>query len=615
MKKKTIWLYLIYSTLVCASHNLTAHNGVITYITPRSQSTNLSRDLLGFWDRIIAQTDADKPIKTAFAIIPETTRSFWNDQIEQCLFGQSTLECDRKKRMCDRKKTLTISGSRTERTDNDWLADYFGLPTDFCSSINTEPRAKGTSINCNFSIGLDPIIPGLYATVHLPIAHTNWDLKLEEYIKESGNNNHDPGYFNPAGTDRTQLVDSFTTFISGCAAPTITDIEFQPLRYAKMSSCKLTKTRLAEASFTLGWALCNTQEKYFDISGFINIPGGNKPKGEFLFEPIVGNGHHWELGIATSGYLLLRENQEETLGLYGKIKIGHLFATQQIRSFDLIERPLSRYMLATCMSDEITHNLRGQRNGTLTTPSAQFKPVITPIANLTTTPIKVSAAIQVEAATMFSYTKDHFSWLIGYTFWHRSKDIIKLDGPTPLDCNSAWAIKGDAHVIGFENNTNNTPIPLSASQSTASINRGRNFGLRGATTQDLVQNGRKNPRIDNPAPAFADSQDNATFNIITATPGGNTTTDQINTSLDALLITSCDIDLSSACTKSSTHTLFAHVERIWKGKDPFTPFFGFGAKIEFGPQAAPIHIENKQTCINCALSNWGFWFKAGFSYH
>ncbi len=603
MKKNTHIILFLCSTYFCTLVAYQQH--VTTYIGPRSHSNNAARNLAGFAHRINTEIyDAD-PVKWSVIITPHITRSFHTDRINDCLFGN---QCP------DEKITFTVSGSRTPNRipDEQWLADYFGLPTDFVSHISTAPRVKNKIVDVSIYIGLDKWVNGLYAKIDAPLVHTNWKLRLTENIIKPGENDHDPGYFNDTGVERDALLNSFCSFISGQQTPDIKNTIFQPLTHAIMNPCSLKKTRLAEIYATIGYQLCQSKNYYFDFAARLSIPAGNKPNGIFLFEPIVGNGHHWEFGLSASGYWQPWRNEitKEQVVLYAHANINHLFSTTQKRVFDLEKKPLSRYILAQKIAPPIENNLTG--NGI--TPIAQFKREFAPVANFTALNINVHAGFQAEFALMFEYTKKNWSWLLGYNLWARSAETIKLCKKTPFDTQPNWALKGDTHVIGFEQNPDNTPIALSATQSQATIHFGKNFGTRGATTNAQIQAGRRNPKIDNPQPAFSDSENTSVAQQVTATPGGNSATDQINTSIQPIMLKTTDIDLKSAQTKGLSHSIFVHVQRTWRYKDPYVPFFGFGAQVEFGPTAEQMHSSQIPACINCALPNWSVWVKGGFSY-
>src|SRR6185436_1681238 len=119
-------------------------------------------------------------------------------------------------------------------------------------------------------------------------------------------------------------------------------------------------------------------------------PTGNKPEGEFLFEPIVGNGHHWTLGVGFNAHAMLwrSECDDSCFGFYLDANITHLFSTCQRRAFDLCTPGAnSRYMLAQKLGTN-TQEL----NGGSSTSDSQFINIFAPVANLTTSKVNVSAS-------------------------------------------------------------------------------------------------------------------------------------------------------------------------------------------------------------------------------
>src|SRR5437868_12902847 len=101
---------------------------LVPTFVPRSQSVNVAREMVG-WQEYINRPDAQCSYGV-FTITPEYTRSFNSGQLVECLFGDAAQEP-----LCG-NRFITISGSRVpERKDSDWLADYFGLPTDFESNF------------------------------------------------------------------------------------------------------------------------------------------------------------------------------------------------------------------------------------------------------------------------------------------------------------------------------------------------------------------------------------------------------------------------------------------------------------------------------------------------
>src|SRR5262249_22699152 len=118
MTKKIIYLVLFFSPwLYCVS----------PYYSIRSQGLNSARTDAGIYNHLFLDTEC---FNGNFFASLEYTRSFKPNHIASCIFGADLVAdpC-----LCD--PVINISGSQTtNRGAQDWLADYFGLPTDFKGS-------------------------------------------------------------------------------------------------------------------------------------------------------------------------------------------------------------------------------------------------------------------------------------------------------------------------------------------------------------------------------------------------------------------------------------------------------------------------------------------------
>lgn len=588
------------ANFILCTVSMYAEQRILTFISPHSPSIDVARELAGIQDYIYkCQNDWYGVI----AITPEIRKSFRSERIAECLFGSDIVKC---------KNTLTIAGSRVRRKSTAWLADYFGLPTDFISQVQFWPHTTSFIVNISYFFGLDYILPGLFFSAHVPWMHTRWSLSMCEHIYQKGSHGYDAGYFSPQEIPRKQLVKKFIDFISGKKVPHADSLLFHPLQHAKMSPCKLRVSAFTEAFFSLGYIITCSSYYHLGLALEGSVPAGNRPQGEFLFEPIAGNGHQAQIGILLSGHCKVWENSitTEQVAFQGALAVSHLFKTCQQRSFDLNKKPNSRYMLAARVGVPIVQNLRGQKvNGSLAEPIAQFKYEVTPIANLTTFPIIVKTPLQLDGVVMLTYAKNNWNFLFGYGFWHRSCEKISIAGTIPLD-KQLWVIKGDAQVIGFEQSADSPAIALSISERKATINAGTNFPTTGATTSNDIAAGKQNINIDNPLLAFADNNNDGLFNAVMTTTNG---TDQIRTSIEPTILSRATIDLCSGRTSSTAHKIISHcnytVQRSY-GK----PFIGFGTEVEFGTRACAKMVNEAPHCLNCAFSFWSIWIKGGFSF-
>lgn len=566
-----------------------------TLISPHSQSVDATRELTG-WENKINNSTLDESYRL-FAITPQVTLSYQADRIAECFFGES---------IC--KNRFQVAGSRVhERDKAAWLADYFGLPTDYNSTVFVEPRIAQAMGTISYYGCLNSWLKGLYVRAHSSLVYARWDLNMCETFISTGSNAHDPGYFSSESIDRENLSETFSAFMKGASTPQIADATFKALQCGLMEPCSQRLTRLADIQLAIGYNILQNKDYHFGFNIRCAIPTGNKRNAHLLFEPIIGNGGHWELGGGITTHILFWQEEEfdEYAAIYFDINLTHMFANDQCRSFDLCHNPNSRYMLAQRMSSFIEDDLVGIVEGEATTPTYQFSNEFSPLINLTTLPVSVSNSIQADFALMMGYTQQRNSWTLGYGFWGRSCDDVALCKVTPFDL-QLWALKGDSHVFGFENTIAQTAVPLSATNSNATIHHGTNFAPK-HITQSQIDTGKTNPKIDNAVPA---STGTSSFIQLRSQPGGS---NRIKTSVQPILITTKDINCDSARTRGLAHKFFSSFTHTIE-RDEIVPYLGFGAQIEFGQKANNCVNGEPKNCVNTAPSVWAVWLKTGVSF-
>ena len=588
---------------------------VIPYLNFHSQGINGARELVG-WQTQINKFDVNS-LYGSFSITPEYTRSFREYQIATYLWCDALApEYDYTINMkgCCNDPLIRIQGTKaSDRSQNALMAENFYLPTDFKSEVRFHPVIENYLVDFNFYLGLDNWAPGLYFRIHTPLCHTGWNMHMHEHVIHKGTFNYDPGYFNDTftgsgtepykdtqayGIDRTHMLANFSEYIQdGKSITGIDGIRYEGLKQARIARHTLTKTRLAEITAAFGWNFWTSEDYHFGINIRAAAPTGNSPQGQWLFEPIVGNGHHWELGAGiTSHVCLVRgETIDKNLSFYLDGYFSHLFSTRQCRTFDLCGSPLSRYMLAMKFTDS-AQNLRA---GNISMPYAQDNHFI-PLANISTIPVKVNALFQGEFLFKLAYTYKRFQMDIGYDLWARSSENIKPCGKTELD-NALWAIKGDAFTYGFEgistepgNFTVNQPgIPLSATESDANIFRGTNNYPDGLSIDGAAFTWNENPGINNPRAAYSSDRNNLfTHQIGSTVPSATYAWEVVSTSSLPCFITSKKLGFDRASTKSYSQKFFIHANYTLSCNN-WSPYIGIGGEIEFGDQG------NEFGCAQC----------------
>lgn len=615
--KKIVSLLFLLPSLISQAN-------VVPLIVPRSQSVDAVRDIVGM-TRYINLYNPDQCIYGAWAFTFEYQKSNNPEDIAECLFGSDLID--------DEVSFIKVSGSQVgDRNETDWLADYFGLPTDFESQLFFKPEAHSYIFDVAFYIGLDEWLEGLYFRCHAPVVGAHFNLNFTEDVINVGVNDYVAGYFGPTAVPRAQLLNNFTEFASDGKVPNLgPNILFAPLSKAIISKKHHNTVRLSDIQVAFGWNFIQCDDHHFGLNIRGSAPTGTRPEGIYLFEPIVGNGHHWELGLGLTCHFDIFTDfcRDRYVAFYFDANLTHLFGARQTRSFDLNGKPLSRYMLVEKMGTPVQNLFVTANSGTTANPpivpTAQFQNVFTPLANLTTFDVETRVAAQIDAVAMIDIQWCDWNLDFGYNFWAKTCQKIKpcSIASIPFDGNTDYALKGDAHIYGFvaADAVNlpvginpNDPIALSATESKADIHSGTNtpIGTPFSTTQY------QNPGIDLAAEKWAMVSNNDPSNQITILPGQNGTPDtQQLTSRFPVLITRKQIDYEAAESKGDSNRIFAHISyNPQLCNCDWRPFIGVGGFAEFAHHnsldcADP---DNDNSCMSCAFSQWGVWIKGGVAF-
>lgn len=588
MNRSIKWLFCV----ILISNGLYGF-GPKTLMGVRSQGLSAPRELAG-WQQIIYRPDYDE-YYFAFAVAPEYSHTFHRDDIATFLFG------------C---KELIFSGSQVgNRGANDILADYFGLPSDFKSTVHFAPQIVNFVMDLDWYIGFDGWVPGLYAKIHVPIVHTKWDLKLNECAVDSGTTftSYPAGYLASTPIELSELTTGVTapmnveTALQGKA--TVGDMR-EPLKYGKVFG-RQNDTRVAELSASVGYNFLLTDRYHFGLAVRAAAPTGTVRKSEFLFEPIAGNDHHGELGGAVTGHIQLwhRDAHDQRLVVYIDANIAHLFESKQKRSFDLTANgDGSRYMLLQKIASPSSGLNINVAPNNVAAPN-QYQGRLVPAINKTTLDAHISVDVQADVAVKLSYQRSEWEVDLGYNLWARSEEKL-----CSRDCiENCYAVKGDAQLYGFTN-PGETAVALNATQSKATIHGGQAVQAAAFSTLDPGNFNEDfeyaNINADNIV--FASDNLGIALNQFTAADASRLGFTQLSvrTSDPAILVTDSDInECSGLLPKAISHKVFLYASYTPDVYEGLVPYIGGGGFVEFA------HPD----CDNFASAQWGIWLKAGIT--
>ncbi|HSC25071.1 MAG TPA: hypothetical protein VLB80_02540 [Candidatus Babeliales bacterium] len=388
---KNYCTYIFFSLILLYNNNLSCF-GEKTIFGIRSQGLDEVTELAG-WQQNIYKYDQDNNYGT-IAAAAKYTRSIRPDQISNFLFGA---------------ERLRFSGSKAERQQGDILADYFGLPVDFSSTVLFSPHISNTIIDFNWFQAFDGYVPGLFIMVHMPVVQTKWNLYFQEVGINPGTSFYPAGYMSDMRISADNLPHSVMQAMHGTTS--FGDMQ-EPLHYGKIFG-RQTRSRIAELQTTLGWNY-NQPWYHAGINFRVGAPTGNATNAEFIFEEIVGNRHHWDVGFGLSGHVNVWSDKAKgrCLALYIDAHISHLCTSVQKRSFDFTANGAgSRYILLEQFQSPAQELLINNE-----IPNNQYVGNLFPAINYTTFDTKISISVQADIVFKLAYQRDGFECDLGYNF-------------------------------------------------------------------------------------------------------------------------------------------------------------------------------------------------------
>lgn len=218
------------------------------------------------------------------------------------------------------------------KRENNIVAEYFGvlagsqdvLTSDFESIINFCPQRKvdGFAVNYRYRSG------GCgcwWFDISMPLERVRTTMGLQEEIikKVSGN---------PLPKSQGYAEN----MVQGLANPL--------MEYQKIDNYWHESFGVADIEIILGrdW---NTRE-CGQMRSFLGVvvPTGDTPEGIYIYEPIVGNNHHWGVTWGAEGIFKYACRSWADVYVVYDIQSKYLFQNQQRRGVDLIGKPWGRYI-------------------------------------------------------------------------------------------------------------------------------------------------------------------------------------------------------------------------------------------------------------------------------
>lgn len=484
---------------------------------------------------------------------------------------------------------LDVQGSLVSgRSNKAIVADWFGLNPLYSGSITFEPIIKQDyfDFGTRFQLGCwKDCLEGFWIGVYGTLVHANWNLK-PDIEGETINNESSIEFTDPTlgapnypmymNLDGTTFSTSLKQVLSGNF--TFGDMTTR-WKYGKFDFNKHGRqsTKLANLDLLFGFDIMTCDDYHTTVFLKAVAPTGtklNRKNAEFIFNPIIGNGHHWELGAGLDMHYNIWRCDTKCLGIYINGCITHLFKNKQWRTFDFKKYgPLSRYMLLKELMP-VDSDLEFDYAGSLENA-----------VNYTTRQISSSFKIQGEGTIRLLYKDCGWAFGAGYNIYGRSTEKLEPTKTVNKIDNKFFGMKGNTGVYYkfIEDKLNFGPaleeiIPLNSTQT-------QSPSLSITTVPE-----NSNTEIDNPRIA----------------PGGNETWDNLDEviqSVPPVRIDPKDIDFKSY-PKQIIHKFFGHIDYQWED-NCYSPYIGIYGEYD---------IANNKRCNYSTPNQWGFGIRGGISF-
>lgn len=174
----------------------------------------------------------------------------------------------------------------------------------------------------------------LWFEAKAPFVHVSNKMNLDELVLDKGGG-VDLSHNNGKGLDNAPVVANMKEAFAQ-----------MNWKYGRINDCNEPSTKNGFADLELRLGYNPVQEGCCLLSTHVGIvfPTGNKPKALKMFEPIVGNGHHFGVLWGTAILVDLWSCEKNALSTAFDIRARYLCQNKQMRMFDLHHKPWSRFL-------------------------------------------------------------------------------------------------------------------------------------------------------------------------------------------------------------------------------------------------------------------------------
>jgi len=311
----------------------------------------------------------------------------------------------------------TAAAAGVELDNRFLIHNNAGLST-LAGTVSLRPKTESFGCLVQFFQDFDLSCGSIFITASLPITHVSRTMHLKTA---------DDVLFNGFS-----VQDVFAGRVTQDDAANLQ----AALDHAKIDG-RRTAIGLADADLQLGFRVVDKEKHHVYLNIGLTIPAGNRVRGEYLFEPIYGNGSHTGLGFGIDAGIDAWTHEKAKLRALFSTDYRYLFEGTEHRTVGIKGKPLNHYFLAAHLN--------------------QVNKALFPAANELTQALRVKPGSQMEVMAMLSFLSSNFVVDAGYDlFWKdqesawvkRWKDNNVYIANVEYDTSNAFDLSDAAHGLG-----------------------------------------------------------------------------------------------------------------------------------------------------------------------
>jgi hypothetical protein len=378
------------------------------------------------------KTGGYQKMRYMFAISPQYTRSFDPNDIAQWFFFNG---CDEMTvGIPNEYETFDIDGSQiglSLGTSYDIETDSLFLTPGKIGSVWAKPFVENYIIDLDFWYDLSSWHDNLWSRLECPIVYMKTNMMMCATGRGNQAEDYPNGLFSLDSTpDELDNIICNTTPVPYSSILCALEGNqgwgaVEPLQAGKFPMHALSKWGVAGLHFDLGYDIYKTAPWYCAGSLHVVFPTGTRPKGTYVFEPVIGANKSWQIG-ATFIANYVRECEHGDCGIYLYAVGTHLFKSSQQRVFSLKANGPGSQLLLLKQFNSIGSEL-------VSAPRE---------ANIFCGKAKIGASLMFDGSVMFQYSHKSFVMDLGYNLWVRTKERRSKEVCFREYADNGYGIKG-----------------------------------------------------------------------------------------------------------------------------------------------------------------------------